>query len=132
MTYSYYTNERIKNLLKNEIFVFGSNLSGIHGGGAARTAMDNFQAEYGVGVGFTGLCYAIPTKDENIQTLTLEEIAPFVRAFKAAANMFRDNTFIVTKIGCGLAGYTDAYIAPMFKGSPINCTFHKDWRQYIE
>jgi hypothetical protein len=122
----------ITKLKDNEIFVFGSNLSGIHGAGAAREAMLNYEAQWGVGVGFTGKTYAIPTKDEEIFTLELEEIQPYVRAFKAAANMLPKTTFLVTKIGCGLAGYTDADIAPMFQDSPLNCVFHEDWRKYID
>lgn len=132
MTYLFYSIDNITKLRDNEIFVFGSNLSGIHGSGAARVALQKFQAMWGNGVGLYGKSYAIPTKDENIITMPIKEIAPFVRAFKATANMFDKNIFIVTKIGCGLAGYNSEDIAPLFKGSPTNCMFHEDWRKYIE
>lgn len=110
------------------IFVFGSNLAGRHGKGAALHARQKCGAKYGVGVGPTGQSYAIPTKDEQIRTLPLERIAPYVTDFLAYA---RDNPhleFEVTRIGCGLAGYADAHIAPMFSGAPENCHLPAGWR----
>lgn len=83
-------------------------------------------------MGFTGQCYAIATKDLNIMTLHLSLIEAQVKVFKELAFDNHRYDFIVTKIGCGLAGYTDAEIAPMFKGSPDNCLFHKDWKEYLE
>lgn len=127
-----YFNGNLKELLHNEIFVFGSNLSGIHGSGAAKLARDKFGAIWGQGVGFTGDCYAIPTKDHNIKTLPLEEIRKYVNLFKAQADLSTNKVFIVTQIGCGLAGYTPAQIAPMFKDSPLNCIFDEAWKEYLE
>ncbi len=110
------SNSNITELKPNEVFVFGSNLSGIHGGGAARFAHDKFGAEMGVGVGFTGQCYAIPTKSKGItRTLEIEEIKPYVDYFIQAAKKERFKTFLVTEIGCGLAGYSPEDIAPLFK-----------------
>jgi hypothetical protein len=88
------------------IFVFGSNLAGRHGRGAALCAKNAHGAVYGVGVGRTGNAYAIPTKDERIRTLPLERIAPYVSAFLDYARANPDLEFEVTKIGCGLAGYS--------------------------
>lgn len=111
------TQEIITELKENEIFVFGSNLAGIHGAGAARTACSKFGAKMGIGSGFTGKCYAIPTKDERIETLGLPLIDKFVFEFDFAALSHPELTFLVTPIGCGLAGYRPQDIAPMFRSA---------------
>lgn len=110
------TNDHISFLKENEIFVFGSNLSGIHGGGAARLAKDKFGAIWGKGIGIMGSSYAIPTKSKNIErSLTVDEINPFVQDFIKYAKNNKDKIFLVTEIGCGLAGHKHADIAPLFK-----------------
>lgn len=109
------------------IFVFGSNLAGRHGKGAALYARQNHGAVYGVGVGPTGSAYAIPTKDEHIRTLPLDRIEQYVADFISYAKANLDLTFQVTRIGCGLAGYMDHQIAPMFKGVPKNCRLPDEW-----
>ncbi len=98
----------IKELQPNEIFVFGSNISGFHGGGAARTAMQ-WGAVWGQGVGLQGQTYAIPTMDGSA-----EKIKPYVDEFIKFATQNSDKTFLVTEIGCGIAGYKPAQIAPLF------------------
>ncbi|MGL5776233.1 MAG: A1S_2505 family phage non-structural protein, partial [Aeromonas veronii] len=103
------------------IFVFGSNLAGRHGKGAAKCARDVHGAVYGVGRGRTGNAYAIPTKDEFIRTLPLYRIMGYVGEFIEYAKTNPELTFVVTRIGCGLAGYRDWEIGPMFKGVPGNC-----------
>lgn len=113
------------------IFVFGSNLRGVHGAGAAKYAALNHGAKYGVGVGFTGNSYAIPTKDHNIQTMPIKDIIPYVQKFILDANIHKDKEFKVTCIGCGLAGYSHADIAPLFKESPDNCLFDEKWRKHL-
>lgn len=110
------------------IFVFGSNLAGRHGKGAALHARKNHGAVYGVGVGRTGNAYAIPTKDEHLKTLPLAVIHTHVEYFKLYARKNPDLTFEVTRIGCGLAGYTDTDIVPMFKDTPDNCILPDGWR----
>jgi hypothetical protein len=110
------------------IFVFGSNLAGRHGKGAALEARMLRGAVYGVGAGRTGDCYAIPTKDKSIRTLPLSEIKPYVEDFKAYARAHPGLLFQVTRIGCGLAGYTDSDIAPMFRDAPENCHLPEGWR----
>lgn len=110
------------------IFVFGSNLAGRHGKGAAFTAKRSFGAVYGVGVGHTGNAYAIPTKDRNIRTLPLSEIRKYVEGFVIYAEQNPTLMFTVTKIGCGLAGYTEEQIAPMFANAPQNCVLPTGWR----
>lgn len=110
------------------IFVFGSNLAGRHGAGAALFARQNHGAIYGRGVGPQGNAYAIPTKDYQIKTLPLTAIAPHVKDFIGYARAHPELTFQVTRIGCGLAGYTDGQIAPMFRGAPDNCILPEGWR----
>ena len=102
---------------KREIFVFGSNLAGRHGAGAAKYAYDNHKAIYGIGVGLQGDSYGIPTKDQNIQTLPLETIRLYVEQFIEFARLTPDLLFNVTAIGCGLAGYNPSQIAPMFSSA---------------
>lgn len=109
MTNLQITPEFITKLAADEVFVFGSNLAGMHGGGAARMAYEQFGAEWGVGVGPTGQCYAIPTMQGGIET-----IRPYVYEFIAYAKQHSDKRFLVTRIGCGIAGFTDEEIAPLF------------------
>lgn len=127
----YYT-ENITSLDKDEFFVFGSNLAGIHGAGAAKQARKLFGASLGVGTGFSAKSYAIPTKDHNLRTLPLDDIKEYINLFLVVAEDHPEFTFYVTKVGCGLAGYKDSEIAPMFKSAPSNCYFHIDWLDYLE
>ena len=110
------------------VFVFGSNRAGRHGKGAALTAKLYHGAIYGQGVGRQGNSYAIPTKDENLKTLSLHSIEIEVSNFKEYAKQHPEESFFVTRIGCGLAGYTDKVIAPMFKNAPPNCELPPTWR----
>ena len=97
-----------------EIFVFGSNLAGRHGKGAALFARENHGAIYGQGEGLQGNSYAIPTKDRNLKVLDLENIRTYIWRFCRFAYMHPELKFNVTKIGCGLAGYTPEEIARQF------------------
>lgn len=105
----------------NRIFVFGSNLAGRHGAGAALFAKRHFGAVYGKGEGLQGASYAIPTKGWMIETLPLEAIEKHVERFKAFARARPDLSFQITAVGCGLAGYTPEQIAPLFIDAPRNC-----------
>jgi len=109
------------------IFVFGSNLAGRHGMGAARHALRSHGATYGVGEGIQGESYAIPTKDHALKPLPLDEIKKYVDIFKEFARDHQEYRFSVTRVGCGLAGYTDEQIAPMFVGCPSNCDLPDEW-----
>ena len=113
------------------IFVFGSNMAGRHGAGAARVALKQHGAVYGNGLGHQGNSYALPTKDINIQTLDLVDIKAFVYLFIQYAEFNPQLEFQVTRIGCGLAGLKDSDIAPMFKGAPANCYFDNAWSSYL-
>lgn len=104
-----YTPERITELKANEIFVFGSNLAGAHAGGAARIAMEKFGAVWGQGVGLQGQSYAIPTMQGGVET-----IKPYVDDFISFAKSHAELVFLVTRIGCGIAGFKDEEIAPLF------------------
>lgn len=112
------------------IFVFGSNLAGRHGAGAAKHAHLHYGARYGIGQGLIeDKSYAIPTKDAKLKVLSLEEIKKHVEVFKSfteTSKLF----FYVTPIGTGLAGYSHEQIAPMFKGVK-NCWLPLQWRKYI-
>lgn len=103
------TPNRIDKLLPGEIFVFGSNLRGMHAGGAARAAYHKFGAVMGQGVGLQGQSYAIPTMQGGVET-----IKPYVDEFIEFARQHPELTFLVTRIGCGIAGFRDEEIAPLF------------------
>lgn len=105
-----YTPEYILALQPNEVFVFGSNLAGCHGGGAARVAMNKFGAVWGQGVGLQGQSYAIPTMQGGVET-----IKPYVDDFITFAKEHPQLKFYVTRIGCGIAGFRDEEIAPLFQ-----------------
>ena len=110
-----------------KIFVFGSNLAGRHGKGAAKFARLNHGAIYGQGIGLQGSSYGIPTKGHKLAVLSFTEIAGHVDVFLAFAAAHPDMQFNVTRIGCGLAGYRDDQIGPLFKHAPSNCVLPNEW-----
>ena len=107
-----FTPNFITELGPNDIFVFGSNLAGAHGGGAAKIAQKKFGAKMGQGVGLQGNSYAIPTMQGGVET-----IQPYVDEFIEFAKGHPELTFYVTKIGCGIAGFSEEEIAPLFKNA---------------
>ena len=107
-----YTPEFITELAEDEVFVFGSNLAGMHGGGAAATAHRCFGAVWGKGVGLQGRSYAIPTMQGGVDT-----IQPYIDDFIIFAQEHPELRFLVTRIGCGIAGFKDEEIAPLFVGA---------------
>lgn len=123
------TPEYITTLSDDEIFVFGSNLQGRHGGGAARMAHQRFGAEWGVGTGPTGQTYAIPTMHGGV-----EAIKPYVDEFIEYAESHPQNRFLVTRVGCGIAGFTDSQIAPLFAAALRlpNVSLPLDWLQILQ
>lgn len=122
----------------NTVFVFGSNLGGIHGGGAARYAYKFCGAEWEQGEGLmgdpsNGACsYAIPTKKSIAISLSLQEVKEHVDKFIELAWERRDLNFFVTRLGCGLAGFTDDDIGPLFKDAPPNCELPVGWEIYSD
>jgi len=114
---------------KKMVFVFGSNLAGRHGKGAALYAKIHKGAIYGQGIGRQGDSYAIPTKDEKLHTLPVDRIKQHVDDFISYAKLNPEIDFEVTRIGCGLAGYSDRDIAHLFKDAPENCFLPEGWRE---
>lgn len=114
------------------VFVFGSNLKGNHGAGAAKYAADYKGAVEGIGEGRQGMAYAIPTKDRRIQKMRLEDIKPGIDRFLRYAKDHPKEYFLVTRIGCGYAGHTDAEMAPLFDPCPTNCILPVQWAAYLE
>lgn len=112
------------------VFVFGSNLAGRHGKGAAKHALQNHGAIYGIGKGRQGNSYAIPTKDEYLNVIELEYIERYIEEFLNHAEEFPQDLFITTPIGTGLAGYSIKEIRSVFQDNfdiPMNVVFTKDW-----
>lgn len=130
---NFHNEENFNTLPENKVFVFGSNEAGIHGAGAAKVAVEKFGAKYGIGAGFHGQSYAIPTKDKHIQTLPLDKIEPYVAMFLVYAALNPEYTFYVTKIGCGLAGYQVPQIASLFAGKdvPFNVILPLDFKPHL-
>ena len=124
-----YTDNHISSLLPNQVFVFGSNIKGKHGGGAARLAQQRFGAEYGVGEGMTGQCYAIPTMEGGTSY-----IGEKVEEFISYALAHPEKEFLVTKIACGSAGFSIEEIAPLFADaiSVRNIILPKEFVDVIE
>ncbi len=124
-----FTPGMISALKENEIFVFGSNLGGMHGGGAARAAYNRFGAVWGQGVGLQGQSYAIPTMQGGVET-----IKPYVDEFIEFAQTHPELKFLVTRIGCGIAGFRDEQIAPLFAAAidKENIILPKEFVEAIE
>jgi hypothetical protein len=114
-------------LSNKQIFVFGSNLKGVHGAGSALSARKQHGAILGQGIGLQGNSYAIPTKETPYKTLPLEKVESYVKEFLLFAKINDDLIFNVTRIGCGLAGFTPEQIAPLFKDSPKNVNLPDDF-----
>lgn len=112
------------------VWVFGSNLAGRHGAGAAKVAKVSFGAVYGHGRGPTGRAYAIPTKDGSLKVLELAQIEKSIEDFVLYASIHPEKLFFVTRVGCGLAGHDDALIAPLFAAAPPNCSLPIDWKMF--
>lgn len=109
------TPDIIETLLENEIFVFGSNMKGVHGGGAARFAYNKFGAVWGGFEGQFGESYALPTMNTHLDPLELDEILFHVDRFIDFAKKHPEKNYLVTAIGCGICGYTPHEIAPLFR-----------------
>lgn len=114
----------------DEIFVFGSNLAGRHGKGAAAFARRFHGARQGQGKGLQGRSYGIPTKDEQVKTLPLGEVRAHVAEFLSFARSRPDLRFYVTPVGCGLAGFRRSQIEPLFADMPPNCRFAESWDEH--
>ena len=124
-----------------EILVIGSNTSGRHGLGAAKYAVEHYGLQYGIGVGRSGMAYAIPTKKDGpgftrtgkreLVVMSIEEIKPYVDEFLRYAKEHPELTFKVTAVGTGLSGYSHETMGKLFDGVPVNCIMPKQWFDYI-
>lgn len=132
MSYHYHDENIVKNLPEDTVFVFGSNMAGQHAGGAARTALEHFGAMQGVGRGWSGQSYAIPTMNEHLQQMPLSQIQHYIDDFKIYTKNHAKMTYFITSIGCGVAGYKTEEIAPMFKGISHNVIFPHSFRPFVE
>ncbi len=111
----------------DSVFVFGSNLAGRHGAGSALAARRFHGAIYGRGFGRQGFSYGIPTKDFELKPLPLDQIKMFVDKFIEYSEQHPELTFLVVRIGCGLAGYKDSDMSALFRDAPANCVLPKKW-----
>lgn len=114
-----------------EIFVFGSNLSGIHGAGSAKQAYMYHGAVRGQGEGLQGDSYALPTKGYNITFMPIGDVAQYVEKFLRFASARPELQFKVTRVGCGLAKLDDGTMSSLFKNAPDNCYFDEKWHSYL-
>ncbi|AOA58639.1 A1S_2505 family phage non-structural protein [Acinetobacter larvae] len=131
MSYQYHDETIIRHLASNTFFVFGSNLAGTHAGGAAKIALQHFGASKGVGRGWAGQSFAIPTMNEHLQQMPLSQIQHYIDDFKTYVQHHPHITFFITAVGCGVAGYKVAEIAPMFKGIAHNVIFPESFRPFV-
>lgn len=118
--------------IEQTVFVFGSNLAGRHGAGAAKYAAREHGALWGIGDGRVGNSYAIPTKDGQLRVLPLMSISRSVCAFMHYAKSFPSETFYVTALGTGLAGYSHKEIASLFDAVTSNCIMPAVWKPWVK
>lgn len=130
--YNYHNETMITQLTENQVFVFGSNLAGLHRGGAAKIAKDRFGALQGIGRGWSGQSFAIPTLNEHFQPMPLSQIAHYIDDFKIYTNNHPQQTYFVTSVGCGGAGYQPKDIAPLFKGISNNVILPIRFKNFVE
>lgn len=130
--FNYHKDGDIPSTNDNYIFVFGSNTKGDHSKGAAVVAKNLFNAETGAGVGLIGNSYAIPIKDYNLRTLSLDTIKNLIYSFVEFTHSNPNLKFWVTRVGCFLEGYDDYDISVHFKGCNTNCSFPEKWVTYLE
>jgi hypothetical protein len=132
MKYDYHKDGTTPPQYEDYIFVFGSNLSGIHGAGAAKEAYDNYGAIMGKGEGLMFSSYAIPTKGKNITFMALVEVVPHIKNFLTFAKRNPEMKFWMTSVGCGLAGFSVSQIASYFENATTNINFPDTWKEYLE
>lgn len=115
-------------LKPEEVFVFGSNLAGSHVGGAALQAKTQFGAKDGVGEGLTGQCYAFPTLGRRLEKRGRKSLETSRQKFFNIVRANPEKTFLLTKVGCGIAGYEEYSMKALFRGAPKNVVFPDDWK----
>jgi hypothetical protein len=127
------TPDNIKKLENYEVFVFGSNLAGNHSGGTAKLALDKFGAEEGNGEGLQGQSYAFPTLTKKMEKRTEKNLKKSVDKLIGCANDNTTKIFLVTKIGCGIAGYKEEEMKMLFDRNDVsaNIVLPEGWRNDI-
>lgn len=120
----------INSLSDNEVFIFGSNLNGHHAGGAALQAVNAFGAEWGIGEGLTGHCYAFPTLDKDMRPLLRSDLIDSRHKLYATCNALPEKTFLLTAVGTGIAGNSHDYMKEIFtsQATPGNLILPEEWR----
>lgn len=118
----------INNLSENQIFVFGSNMAGQHIGGAAKQALEQFGATMGKGIGLQGQSYAFPTLDDEFCKLSEERLKKEVSRLYEVCEENKDKQFLLTKVGCGIAGYSEEFMKSLFTCPPLNLVLPDDWK----
>ena len=118
----------ISSLKENQIFVFGSNLGGVHAGGAAKQAKEQFGAAEGVGEGLIGTCYAFPTLTMRFRRRHHSGLVRSRDKLYSTARALPEKQFLLTKVGCGIAGYDEEYMKSLFRDAPKNVTLPKEWQ----
>lgn len=121
------TPDDISMLKDNEIFIFGSNLNGYHAGGAAKRALEQFGAVWGISEGLSGRTYAFPTLNKNMHKRTIKSLEDSRNKLFVTAEALPEYTFLLTKVGCGIAGFKEEKIAALFSECPDNIIKPKDW-----
>lgn len=132
MAYQYHNENTTTELPDNTVFVFGSNMAGQHHDGAARVAAHYFGALHGVARGWMGQSFAIPTLNEHLQSMPLSQIAHYVQDFKIYTENHPKQSYFVTALGCGMAGYKVSEIAPLFKGISHNVILPESFKPYVD
>lgn len=133
LKFKYHVNYDMPSNLLEDIFVFGSNLAGLHSRSSPLVARTLFGAQTGTPIGFTGRSYAIPIRDRYIRLLPTPEIKKYVEQFAEFTHSRPDLKFWVTAIGCGARKYNHALMAPMFKNcNPANCSFPVQWKPFLK
>lgn len=118
----------ITKLEPNEVFVFGSNMAGRHGAGAALQAAQEWGAERGVGEGITGQCYAFPTLGSHLELIPAHWLEQSRDKLYEACMARPDKRFLLTKVGCGIAGYPESLMRGLFENPPSNLILPEDWK----
>lgn len=121
------TPEDLQELRVGEYFVFGSNIFGLHYGGAAKLAHEKFNAEWGIGEGLTGSCYAFPTLYSDLSQRSKIGLETSRNKLYSTARSLSEKTFFLTKVGCGIAGFQEDYMRDLFRDSPRNIIKPVNW-----
>lgn len=131
MPYQYHNESIIEQLPDDQVFVFGSNLAGNHRKGAAKTALDKFGAMQGVGRGWSGQSFAIPTQNEHLQAMPIHQVEHYIKDFKIYTKNHPKFIYFITAIGCGSTGFHAKDIAPLFQDISDNVILPIRFKEFL-